>query len=127
LRRVVPEATTRVDQGQLVIAGKQEDHEKIERLLAGQSVRTTRPAKGGDEKLYNLHTGEQPAGAVLRKIATDLGKELKYDPAILNKLKQPVKLDLDKVTLDYLLEATLKPLGLSHRLTADSLEVMEDK
>src|SRR5262249_26688795 len=47
LRRVLPEASIRVEQGSLVVAGSQEDHDKIERLLAGQSVRTTKPAKGG--------------------------------------------------------------------------------
>ena len=68
---------------------------------------------------------EQPAGAVVRKVAGDLGKELKYDAAVMNRLKAPVKLELDNVTLDYLLEKTLKPLGLTYRVSDQALEIVE--
>src|SRR5262249_16839508 len=47
LRRMVPTAAIRVDHGKLLVAASQEEHDKIERLLAGQSVRTTTIVKGG--------------------------------------------------------------------------------
>jgi len=120
LRRAVPDAEIRVDQGKIVVAALQEDHEKIELLLAP-------PMKAAKSKLgeqrYSL-TVKQPAGAVVQEIATTLGKELKYDTAVLQKLKKDVTLNVKKVTLDELLTATLKPLGLTYKLTEDSLEIV---
>ena len=52
------------------------------------------------------------------------GKEMKYDPSLVPKLKQPMDVKVQNVTLDYLLETTLKPLGLTYRLTETSLEVV---
>jgi hypothetical protein len=127
LRRLIPDATIRIEQDQLVVAAAQEDHDKIERLLAGQSIRSTKPVKGGGERLYSLQVPNEPAGKVVAKLATSLGKELKYDPQVRERLKQPVKLDLEKVTLDFLLESTLKPLGLTYRLTPEALEIIEQK
>jgi hypothetical protein len=84
LRRIVPEAKIRVEQGKILVAASQEDHDKVERLLAGQSVRTTKKAKGGPpEKRYSLAVENQPAGAVVRTLATQLGKELKTIPPFL--------------------------------------------
>jgi len=64
---------------------------------------------------------------VVRKVAESLGKEPKYERLVLEKLKQPVKLEVKDVTLDYLLETTLKPLGLTYRITDDALEIVEQK
>ena len=85
-------------------------------------MRVTKAAKAGGEKLYTLHTSEQPAGEVVRKIAGDLGKGSSTTRASLNQLKQPVKLDLEEVTIDYLLETILKPLKLTYRITDEAVE-----
>jgi len=125
LARVLPDARIHTESQKLVVMASQEDHEKIERLLSGQTIRTTKPAKKGGEKLYNLHTGREPAGEVVSSVAKSIGKKLKYDVSVLDKLKSIVQIDLDNVTLEYLLETTLQPLGLTYRLTDDSLEIVE--
>jgi hypothetical protein len=127
LRRVLPEAKIRIEQAQLVVAARQEDHEKIERLLLGQSVPKSKPVKGGGEELYYLKVENQPAGSVVRKMAETLGKEMKCDPVVVEKLKQPLNFNVEKVTLDYLMETTLKPLGLTYRLSEETLEIVERK
>ena len=125
LRRVLPEMELRVEQGQIVAAGRQEDHDKIERLLAGQSVRVAKPQKkAGGEKLYTLKVENQPAGNVVSSMATSLGKELKYDPALAEKLRQPVTFNLKGATLEQFMETTLKPLGLTYRVTEKELEIV---
>src|SRR5262249_40174707 len=124
LRRLVPEATIRVDQGQLVVAGSQEDHNKIERAMLGQSERVIKRSKVIGEKLYSMQVPNQPAENVVRKMADVLGKEVRCDPAVLDKLKQRVTLNFQDASLDYLLETTLKPLGLTYRVTADALEIV---
>ncbi|HMC11548.1 MAG TPA: hypothetical protein VKH44_09670 [Pirellulaceae bacterium] len=127
LRRVLPEAKIRVEPAQLVVAARQEDHEKIERLLLGQSDPKSKPVKRGGEELYYLKVENQPAGSVVRKMAETLGKEMKCDPLVVEKLKQPVNFNVEKVTLDYLMETTLKPLGLTYRLSEETLEIVERK
>jgi hypothetical protein len=89
------------------------------------SGRAAKGAKGNSEKLYSMQVANEPAGKVVRKVSESLGKDLKYDRQILEKLKQPVTFKLENATLDYLLETTLKPLGLTHRLTDDALEIVE--
>jgi hypothetical protein len=128
LRRIVPDAKIRVEQGKLVVTASQEDHETIERLLSQQNVRTTKTVKGRDaDKRYTLQTDKAvSAGALLRKIAENLGKELKCDEAALPKLQQRVDLSVKEATLDQLLaalERALKPLALTFKVTDDALEV----
>src|SRR4029079_4487868 len=45
LRRVMPDAQIRVEKDQLIVAARQEDHDKILRLLTGQTVKTNQPTK----------------------------------------------------------------------------------
>lgn len=126
LRRVMPEAQIRVEQSQLIVAARQEDHDKIDRLLTGQSVTIPKPAKGGGEKLYSIQVPNQPAGNVIQTIANKLGKQPRFSPAVAEKLRKPVEFEVKDVTLGLLLEKTLKPLGLTFRLSENVLEVIEN-
>jgi hypothetical protein len=125
LRKTVPDAKIRVEQGKLVVAGSQEDHDKIERLLAGQSVRTAKTTQGGpDDKRFTGTIENKPAGAVVRDVATQLGKEVKFDTTVLPKLKENVNLTVKGVTPEELLTRALKPLGLTFKITADAIEIV---
>jgi hypothetical protein len=74
---------------------------------------------------YSLTVGKNtPAGAVVRRIAQDLGKELTCDAAVLAKLQQEITLSVSGVTLHELLTATLQPLGLTYKITADELQIV---
>jgi hypothetical protein len=125
LRSAMPEAQIRVEKDQLIVTARQEDHDKIQRLLTGQSVKTTQPSKSGGEKLYSLKVPNQPAGSVIQAVAKSLGKQPRFSPAVAEKLRQNVTFEVKDATLDYLLDATLTPLGLSYRLSEDVLEVIE--
>jgi hypothetical protein len=126
LRRIVPDATIRIEQGKLVVAASIEDHDKIEQLLSGQSVRTKKVAKDSGAKTYSLDLRDKPvaAGDVLQTVADNLGKKLKCDPANLPKLREKVQFQVTNVSIDELLTTTLKPLGLTFRITDDAVEVL---
>lgn len=124
IQRLFPEALVEVQGGRLAVTARWEEHEQIDRLLSGQSVTRRPAAPKTSEKLYSLTVTREPAGRVARTVADALGKELRYDPAVGQKLKQPIDLKLENATLEYLLESTLQPLGLSWRLTDDALEVL---
>jgi hypothetical protein len=72
-----------------------------------------------------MQVPKQPAGNVIQSIANKLGKQARFSPAVAEKLRQPIELEVKDVTLGLLLEKTLKPLGLTFRLSEDVLEVIE--
>lgn len=124
LQRMFPEAKFTRSGARIRIAGPFEDHEKIERLLRGEKVRTTQSKPG--QKRYTLKVEDQPAGGVIKAMAKDLGKEMKYSPELVEKLNSKVSFSLQEVTLEDLLQATLQPLGLSYRITEEALEIVAE-
>jgi hypothetical protein len=88
-----------------------------------QSTSGAKTQKKG-EKLYSLRVEKEPAGSVVSTIAKSLGKELSYEPELIDKLKQRITFELKDATLDHLMQTTLKPLGLSYRLTEKNLEIV---
>jgi hypothetical protein len=127
LRQLLPQTTVRVDQGQVLVGARAEDHERVEQLLSGQSVRTSKTVKAGSQKVYTLKVENESAGNVVKTVAGYLGKELKFEPTLFEKLKQQVNLNVKDVTAEQLLESTLKPIGLTFRLSDTTLEVSEAK
>jgi hypothetical protein len=127
LRRIVPQATIRSEPGKLHVTASQDDQDKVALLLTGQPakiVKAVKPGTGGGEKRYTLTVENQPAGAVLRTVANSLGKELKYDTVVLQKLKSQATFTVKDVTLDELLKKTLDPLGLTYKLDDQALEIV---
>ena len=82
-------------------------------------------AKGSPPiKRYTLTVKGEPAGAVVKTIAAQLGKELRYDAAVGEKLQQTVSLEVREVSLEELLAKTLGPVGLTGRINETALEVI---
>jgi hypothetical protein len=90
-----------------------------------QSAPRSTKAKKGGEKRYSLQVSNQPAGNVVQTVAQTLGVELRYEPAVIEKLKQPVTFKVENVALAELMETALKPLALSYRLTEKELAIIE--
>lgn len=122
LRRLTPAAKIAVSGQRLHVVASAEDHDKIDRLLKGERVPTTQVTPG--EKRYTVTAENQPAGAVLKTVARQLGKELKYDPSITQKLRSNVSLSVKDAPLAELLGKTLGPLGLTYKLTDEALEII---
>jgi hypothetical protein len=121
LRRLVPDAKIRVEGRKLLITAADDDHDKIQRLLGGQTVKSTNVKPG--EKRYSMTVENQAAGAVVKTVANQLGKEMKYDPQLVEKLQMKVSFVVMDVTLDELLTKTLAPLKLGYRLNETALEI----
>jgi hypothetical protein len=121
LKRLAPAAKIAVEGKRLRVAASVEDHERIERLLSGESVTTTKVTPG--QKRYTLTVENQPAGAVVKTIAGQLGKELTYDPAAVEKLQTKVSFTVKEVPLEELMAKTLGPLGLTYRIEGPSLVI----
>jgi hypothetical protein len=74
---------------------------------------------------FSLTVMNKPAGAVVNEVAKQIGRQLKYSPAVREKLSSTVNLKVSDVSLDELMEKALTPLGLTYRLTKETLEVVE--
>jgi hypothetical protein len=121
LARLVPAAKITLAGRTLRVVASVEDHERIERLLHGESVTTTKVTPG--QKRYTLTVENQPAGAVVKTIAGQLGKELTYDPAAVEKLQTKVSFTVKEVPLEELMAKTLGPLGLTYRIEGPALVI----
>lgn len=123
LKRLMPDLKIGRRNNEVVVRGPYEEHEKIERMLRGERVKTVTPAPG--EKRYTLKVENQPAGAVATTVAKEIGKKLTYDPSALPKLKEKVTFSVTDVPLDQLLKATLEPLGLRAEVGEETLNIVE--
>jgi hypothetical protein len=90
-----------------------------------QSPPRSTKAKTGGEKRYSLQVSNQPVGNVAQTVAQALGRELRYEAVVMEKLKQPVTFKVENVALDELMGAALKPVGLTYRLTEKDLTIVE--
>jgi hypothetical protein len=123
LTKKFPEAKVKMVDGKVHVTAKYEIHETIDRLMSGETVRTTKVAPGS--KVYSLRVDNQSAGAVVKTIAKELGKEMKYDPALLEKLKTNVSFNVKDVKLEELLDAALGPLGLTYEMKEGALVIVK--
>ena len=91
-------------------------------VLSGQRVGTTTVTPG--EKRYSLTVENQSAGSVVKTVANQLGKEMKYDPQIVERLQAKISIVVKDVTLEELLSKALGPLKLSYRIDDATLEII---
>lgn len=125
LAKKFPEAKIELVNDKVLVRGKYEVHELIDRMMSGETVRTVKVAPGS--KVYSLRVDNQPAGKVVKTVAGELGKEMKYDPALIEKLKTNVSFNAKDVPLEKLLTQVLEPLGLTYEIKEASLEILPAK
>jgi hypothetical protein len=109
----------------LIVTGKYETHELIDRMMSGETIRTAKVVPG--EKRYSLRIDNQPAGAVVKTVAKELGKEMVYDPALVEKLRTNISFNVNDVKLEELLKTALTPLELTFEINETSLVVKPAK
>ncbi|WP_425616835.1 STN domain-containing protein [Anatilimnocola sp. NA78] len=110
LAKKFPELKIRKEGEQVFVTGKYEIHELIDRMLSGESVRTAKVVPG--DKRYSLRVENQLAGAIVKRMAQELGKTMEYDPSLTEKLQTKVSFNVKDVTMEELLATALKPVGL---------------
>jgi hypothetical protein len=123
-----PNSTIRAAGGELEVVGLWEDHDQIDRILRGETVRRPppaghRPAGRGETTVYTVNDTTAPAGAILKQLAPRLGLKLWVDPRAAARAQQRVRVDVQNVPRDELLQAVLGPIGLTFAINGDRLEV----
>jgi len=122
--RLCPDCRIKVQGDRIVVRGLLEDHERI---APPATAPPPRPASAGEQR-YTLTVQEQPIGRLIEALGRQLKLEIRLDqPAITQagiSLDQRVSFKVNQATLDALLEAALKPAGLTHRKEGSAIVVM---
>lgn len=105
----------------LAITGTQEEHELIERLIRGETIRRDAPVPG--IKLFDLKVENQPIGAIIKAVADRESLQIKMDLASQLKLQKLISLDIKQLTLEELLNRALLSTGVTHRVGGGVLEL----
>ena len=125
LRKQFPAAEVRKHPEGLLVRGPVEVQHAVDRWMRGGSTAPTkRPPPTAGQVRYTLEVKNQPVGAVAKALAERLGLQIAYDPQIQDKLQDPVSFRVEEVTRDQLLDALLRPAGLTFEITGQTLTVL---
>lgn len=80
--------------------------------------------KSGSKDVFDLNTSAS-RGQILATIAKNQGVELKYDPGLVELLKQKVRVEAKQVTVEELVTKTLKGSGLRFQLDERQLLIIK--
>ena len=127
---LVPQATLEIANDRLIVRGLLEDHEIVADVLQGKLVSSAGRAQNHahpGEKVFTLVVEPQPVGPLVRQIARQLGLELIFHQAALEaagvSLETVVSFDVQSVPLDQLLQAALKPAGMTFSRQGKTIEI----
>jgi hypothetical protein len=124
VKPMLKQAELEARDGKLIVRGSAEEHEIVESMLSGKTVRQTTVTPG--TKVYQLNI-VMPVRRLIKELGPKLDLEVELDePAIqaagLN-LDQDVKVTVKNVTEDQLLSAVLDPAGLAYKRAGKKLIV----
>jgi hypothetical protein len=109
----------------LTATGRFEDLELIGRVLRGEKV--TALVVDGAKTRFDLKVDNAVVGAIIGTLKKQRNLIVKLDPAVSDKLDTLVTFSVQQVTLTELLEAALKPVGITFRLNGNTLELLPAK
>jgi len=125
LGKQFPTAETARRTDGLAVRGSIDAHHAVDRWMRGGSTAPTkRPPAAAGQVRYTLEVKNQPVGAVAKALAERLGLQIEYDPQIRDKLQDPVSFRVEEATRDQLLEALLRPAGLTFEVSGQTLTVV---
>lgn len=122
-KEMAPNAQIELARGKLIVRGRVEDHDRLTAPKPPPAAgATTRPGA----KVYTLAVSNQPLAAVLNTLRASSIK-IDVDEAGLTKaglsVDRPVTFSVQRVTLEELLRAALKPAGLTFRRQGDAYQI----
>jgi hypothetical protein len=116
-----PNVGMKKDGARLVITGTFEEHEVIDRLIRGETIRRAETVPGS--KRFDLRVENQPIGAIIKAVAEREALQLRMDVASQAKLQQRISLDVKQLTLEELLDRALMSTGVTHHIDSGVLEL----
>lgn len=129
-----PPGVIKVSDGQLEVHGTVEEHSQLQRLLAGRTQAARqgpgrKPADGSGvgKTLFTLKVASQPLEAILHALENQFGLQVQWDDALREQLQTRVTFEVREAKLEQLLDAALKPVGLTFRQTGDTITILRQE
>lgn len=119
----IPGIQVRAGASRIQVTGTWQQHEAVKRLLEGPRSPAT-PRNTDRFTRYTLRIENKSVQAVASAVASQVGRQIEFDPRTADKLDRLVSFDVKEVTLEELLRAILQPAGLSFELTGKTLRVI---
>jgi hypothetical protein len=131
---VAPPGVIGVQDGRLEVRGTAEEHNQLQRLLAGRAKaarsgpqRKSAADRAVDKTLFTLKVTSQPVEAILRAVESQSGIHVQWDDASREQLQTLVSFDVREVKLEALLDAALKPARLTFRREGESIRIVPEQ
>lgn len=123
IKKLLPDVKLRRDgPGRIAVTAEAADHAKIAEFLAGKPAAGKAKVVPG-KKLYTFTANNEPLGAIVKTIATDLGVEVRGDQAVAEKLKARTSANVKQAEVEELLHKVLDPAGIEFKITEKTLEL----
>lgn len=120
--RQFPRADIQRFPNRIEFRGTREEHKRLRELLSRPaSPKSARPPRG--KTVHSLRVTRQPIGAILKTIQEQLEVRLEFGASVREKLDTRVTFDLQNVSMDELLEATLTPGSLTFEREGDVVRI----
>lgn len=124
-REKAPQAQVQVQGNQIVIRGRLEDHEAASGKAPSPAPASSPSVPGMDQ--YSLKINELPLRAVLEYLQRNLKLEMQIDEAALQaaglSLDRRISFQVENVSLDELLNAAVKPAGLTAKRDGQKVRI----
>lgn len=130
LQRRFPDARLTLADGKVTLDGRWEDHERLQQLLgsATQPARRPRRRRVDTRQVFTLRVQDQPLRPLIEQLAQRLELEVVWDEHALRSAETTpqsrVSFAVENVDLDDLLEAALRPAGLTFRRDGQRVEII---
>ena len=121
----MPSSRIIVRDKKIYLEGPLEAHEQLAAMLQGRKTPRPKPAAG--KVLLTAKVDGQPVGPLIRAICKQKDLEVEFDTEAIEKaelsLDKTVSFSVQRVSLDQLLAAALKPAGLAHQRSGKLVRV----
>jgi hypothetical protein len=113
----------------VIVDARVEQHERLADLFARRpSSRPSRRPTSQSQRLYTLRVQEQPVSAILKQLAERLGWTVEFDDAAIRtaglSADARVSFSVEDSSEEELLDAMLRPAGLSYRREGELLRIV---
>jgi hypothetical protein len=132
----LPDLVAREEKGKIIVSGTEEMHEVVKRVRRGGRAtdhagsRTPQSSVPLNRRRYSLKIQQKPASAILNELAKPENGEITFEfsradfKAASIDLDQLVTFEVQNVTIDRLLKATLDPLGVDFEIRDRTVRLM---
>lgn len=127
LRKLVPDAVVRLSGTKVTVVGKYEDHQRITAPAGSQAAARPAGAAPAGVQVHSLRIKDVPLSTLVKVLREKHKLKIEVDEGAIKaaglNLDAPTAVDVEKATLEQLLEQAAAPLGLTARRVGETVVI----